>query len=78
MTEERDDEQAVREDTTAMAREGDRMEERLEDLEDDIETARKTAAQRQDAPDDEVVAGDWEGQASGADHGDDATDSGRL
>ncbi len=94
MTDERDDahqaaqgeEQAVREQTTEMARTADGMEERIDELGGEIDDAKKTAAQRQDAPDATVdadepagqVAGDWEGEASGADQGDDATDSGDL
>ena len=92
MDEEREDtqtaaasgEQEVREQTTEMAREGDKMENRLEELGDDIKDAKRTAAQRQDAPDatpgesaDDPVgqtAGDWEGESVGADQGDDATD----
>ena len=88
MTDERDDardaaqgeEQAVREQATDMAKTADGMEERIDELGGEIEDAKKTAAQRQDAPDpkDDVVAGDWEGEAAGADQGDDATDSGDL
>ena len=96
MDEEREDsqtaaasgEQEVREQTTEMAREGAKMEDRLEELGDDIKDAKRTAALRQDAPDaapgetaDDPVgktAGDWEGEASGADQGDDATDTGET
>ena len=88
MTDERDDardaaqgeEHAVREQTTEMARTADGMEERIDELGGDIDDAKRTAAQRQDAPDPKhnEVAGDWEGEASGADQGDDATDSGDL
>ena len=64
----------------------DRLEQRNEELEDDIGEAKRVAAQRPDAPDDaneppegtENVAGDWEGEASGADQGDDAQDSGDI
>ena len=88
MTDERDEareaaqgeEQAVREQTTDMDRTAAGMEERIDELGGDIQDAKKTAAQRQDAPDpkDNEVAGDWEGEAAGADQGDDATDSGDL
>ena len=94
MTDERDDareaaqgeEQAVREQTSEMAQTAEGMEERIDELGGDISDAKKVAAQRQDAPDETVgadepagqVAGDWEGEASGADQGDDATDSGDL
>lgn len=90
MTDERDDtqaasaagagEQEIREQTGEMAHTADEMEHEIEELGSDIQDARKTAAQRQDAPDEPVgeVAGDWEGEASGADQGDDATDSGNL
>ena len=94
MTDERDEareaaqgeEQAVREQTGEMAKTADGMEERIDELGGDIDDAKKTAAQRQDAPDETTgpdepagqVAGDWEGEASGADQGDDATDSGDL
>jgi hypothetical protein len=85
MSEERDESQAprggrgeqeIKEQTTELSQEGDRMEGRLEELGDDIKDAKRTAAQRQDAPDEPVgeVAGDWEGESVGADHGDDATD----
>ena len=75
----KEDEQAVREETGGLAKEGDRMEERLDGLDDSIDEAKKVAAQRQDAPDPKnQVAGDWEGEASGADQGDDATDSGDV
>jgi hypothetical protein len=86
MSEERDEsqgptaaaegEQEIKEQTTELSQEGDRMEGRLEELGDDIKDAKRTAAQRQDAPDEPVgeVAGDWEGESVGADHGDDATD----
>ena len=78
MSEERDDEQAVRDQTAEMGHTADEMEQRIDDLGGDIEDAKKTAQQRQDAPDEPVgeVAGDWEGEAAGADQGDDATDSG--
>jgi hypothetical protein len=86
MSEERDEEQAIREETSEMAQTADRMEQQVDELGDDIDEAKKTAAQRQDAPDETVgpdepagqVAGDWEGEAAGADQGDDATDSGEM
>ena len=76
MSSEREDEQAVREQATEMSRTADRMEDRIDELGDDIAGAKRTAAQRQDAPEEPPVAGDWEGEAAGADQGDDATDSG--
>lgn len=79
MSEARDEERAVREEADEMAQAGDRMEKRLDGLDEDIDEAKTVAAQRQDAPDPtDEVAGDWEGEASGAGQGDDATDSGRL
>ena len=78
MSEEPEDEQAIREQTSEMARTADRMEGEIDELGGDIADAKKTAAQRQDAPDEEPVAGDWEGEAAGADQGDDATDSGQV
>ena len=71
-------EQAIREETSEMASTADTMEGRIEDLEGDIADAKRTAAQRQDAPDEPPVAGDWEGEAAGADQGDDATDTGQV
>ena len=78
MSEEREDEQAVREHTSEMNRTADRMEDRIDELGGDIADAKRTAAQRQDAPDEPPVAGDWEGEAAGADQGDDATDDGQM
>jgi TolA-binding protein len=75
-------EEKLRDATSDMARGGDEMEHRLDKLEDDIDDARSTATQRQDAPeqtrgieDVEDVAGDWEGESSGAQQGDDAEDT---
>ena len=70
------EEQAVREETSGMDRTAKGMEERVDELGGDIEDAKKTAAQRQDAPDPKnQVAGDWEGEASGAHQGEDATEA---
>jgi hypothetical protein len=69
MTEERNDEQAVRDETEDMAHTADDMDERLDDLGDDIEDARRTAERRQDAPDEELIAGDWEDASAGAHQG---------
>ncbi len=68
-------EQAIREETSDMESTAGRMDEKLDQLGDDIKDAKQTARQRQDAPDEAPVAGDWEGEATGADHGDDATDT---
>ena len=68
-------EQAIREETSDMESTAGRMDERLDQLGDDIKDAKQTARQRQDAPDEPPVAGDWEGEATGADQGDDATDT---
>ena len=72
----------VRKDADALERRGDQMEHQLDELGQDIDEAKKVAAQRQDAPDDteppaetENVAGDWQGESSGADHGEDAEDT---
>ena len=70
---ERDDD--VQEPLQDLERGERQMEQRLEHLEEDIEDAKKTAAQRQDAPDDDVVAGDWEGEATGSSQGEDAEDA---
>ena len=80
MSEEREDEQAVREQTSEMAHTADRMEGEIDELGSDIAEAKKTAAQRQDAPaaDEDPLAGDWQGEAAGADQGDDATDDGEI
>ncbi len=69
MTEERNDEQAIRDQTAEMAHTAGDMEERIEDLGEEIQDAKRTAAQRQDAPDEELVAGDWEGESSGSNQG---------
>lgn len=69
MTEERNDERAVRDETADMAHTADDMDERLDELGDDIEDARRTAERRQDAPDEELIAGDWEDASAGAHQG---------
>jgi TolA-binding protein len=75
-------EEKLRDATSDMARGGDEMEHRLDELENHIDDAKSTATQRQDAPeqtrgleDAEEVAGDWEGESSGAQQGDDAEDT---
>jgi len=71
-------ERAIREETANMDSTADRMDERLDELGGDIQDAKRAAAQRQDAPDEPPVAGDWEGEAAGADQGDDAMDTGEM
>ena len=78
----------IKDATQEMARGGEHMEERLDELESDIQDAKKTAAQRQDAPEKardaqppeaeaegDDVAGDWQGESSGSGHGEDAEDA---
>lgn len=75
--------------TQQMARGGDQMEERLDQLGDDIDEAKSVAAQRPDSPhkrqpagektpeseaEGDEVAGDWQGESSGAEQGEDAED----
>ena len=51
------------------------MEHRLDELGEGIEDARKTAGERQDAPDPSDTIGDWRGEATGSQQGEDAEDT---
>ena len=78
-------EEEIRDANQDLARSGEEMEHRLDQLEGDIEEAKEVSAQRQDAPEKarepdgseaegDDAAGDWEGEASGAQQGEDAED----
>ena len=68
-------EDEIREETRSMARGGDEMEERLDELGEGIQTARSKSrlTEEQAAPGD--LSGDWEDEASGAQQGEDAPDA---
>ena len=51
------------------------MEHRLDELGEDIDDAKKTAGERQDAPDPSNTIGDWRGEATGSGQGEDAEDT---
>ena len=73
------EEERVDEAAQSMEKDADEMQHDLDELEGDIEDAKSAAKQRPEADSDLLgdVAGDWEDEAAGADHGDDATDAPR-
>ena len=75
-------EEQVRDAASGMARGGEEMEHELSRLEGHIDEAKSAATQRQDAPQQRRsageggdVAGDWEGESSGSQQGEDPTDT---
>ena len=82
-------EERIREAAGEMRRDAEEMEQRSEELGEHIDEAKSTAAQRPDAPEQvrpsdeseeppegtENVAGDWRGESSGSQQGEDAEDA---
>ncbi len=82
-------EDRVHEAARDMEREADEMERQSQELDEHIDEAKSAATKRQDAPEQardaegseeppegtEDVAGDWRGESSGAQQGDDAEDA---
>lgn len=58
----------------AMEQRGDEMEQRLNEVEEHLDEAKQAAANPPVEPD-EGVAGDWEGEATGSQQGEDAKDT---
>jgi hypothetical protein len=58
-----------------LERQGDAMEEGLERLQGDIDTAHQKAEHAQDQATPDAVAGDWQDESAGAQQGDDARDA---
>ena len=58
-----------------LEREGDAMEEGLERLQADIDTAHEKAEHARDRATPDAVAGDWEDESAGAQQGDDPQDA---
>ena len=60
-----------------LEREAEEMEEGLDKLEGDIETAQERAAEQRERANPEAAAGDWQEESTAAHQGDDATEASR-
>jgi hypothetical protein len=58
-----------------LEREADEMQEGLENLGEDLQTAHEKADQQRERANPEAVAGDWQDESAGAQQGDDARDA---